>query len=335
MPNSKFQIVSFQRIKAQGFPGKKWVIATLVGIFLVGLFAVYPQTTQAIDCSAVPKGPQACNIRNPGIPSRAPGDPVTFLTSGCGYHNGDLTMPCWHSLAGMVAVLITVTDFILGIVGALALLMFVWGGFQWLMSAGEEERVKAGTTTLRNALIGLLIVFSSWIGVNFIVSTLTGKTGLFGNAANTWYSLNYDHFCYRPLTAEELECQLAKPYQPVAPTPSAPAPSGPACDSPKVLRSGPSSGETCIDVCRRAMADTTVVYPGGHGGDIGTMSTIVESMPAGVRSPEAYCCCGFKKGPQPGESCEPVPGLAGVCGFGLKCNVSTIKCEASASISAP
>lgn len=198
-------------------------ITMIVAVFAAGLYVASPQPTEgAIDCSTVSKGPKFCNIKNPDIPARQPGDPVTFLISGCGYHNGDRSMPCYHSVAGIIAVLIAAANFILGIVGALALLMFVWGGLQWAMSAGEEERVKAGTTTLRNAVIGLLIVFGSWLGVNYIVNTLTDNKGLFKSGANTWFTVNYDTLCYRPLTAEELKCQLTRPYQPVAPAPSAP-----------------------------------------------------------------------------------------------------------------
>lgn len=57
----------------------------------------------------------------------------------------------------------------LGLVGGLTLLMFVWGGFQWLTSAGNEERVKNGSKTMLWAVIGLMLVFTSY----FILSTFT------------------------------------------------------------------------------------------------------------------------------------------------------------------
>jgi uncharacterized membrane protein YidH (DUF202 family) len=57
----------------------------------------------------------------------------------------------------------------LGLIGGLTLLMFVWGGFQWLTSAGNEERVKNGSKTMLWAVIGLVLVFTSY----FILSTFT------------------------------------------------------------------------------------------------------------------------------------------------------------------
>jgi|GEM_PF-5196510 len=189
-----------------------------------------PAEKQALkDLKDSNKWPPACTITNPGVPLRNPGDPITFLVSGCGYHAGNPEIPCYYSVSGMVAVLINVVGFILGIVGALALLMFVWGGFQWLMSGGEEERVKSGTATLRNAVIGLLIVFGSWIAVNFIILTLTSpdqskQVGLFEGPADNWYKVTGGAYCYRALTEKELACELAEPYKPVAPV--APAPLG-------------------------------------------------------------------------------------------------------------
>jgi hypothetical protein len=63
---------------------------------------------------------------------------------------------------------------ILGIVGALALLMFVWGGLLWMTSAGNSEQVKKGRDTLVWAAIGLLIIFASYTLVTTIFKSLTG-----------------------------------------------------------------------------------------------------------------------------------------------------------------
>ncbi len=62
----------------------------------------------------------------------------------------------------------------LSIVGALALLMLVWGGFQWLTSAGNPEKVKSGTQTMVWAIIGVVLVFSSYLLLSTFTSYLTG-----------------------------------------------------------------------------------------------------------------------------------------------------------------
>lgn len=61
----------------------------------------------------------------------------------------------------------------LGIVGAITLLMIVWGGIQWLTSAGNAERVEAGTKTMIWAVVGLFLVFASYIIIQAIISSIT------------------------------------------------------------------------------------------------------------------------------------------------------------------
>lgn len=55
-----------------------------------------------------------------------------------------------------------VIDAALGVVGSLALLMFVFGGITWMTSAGSAEKVKKGRDILVWSVIGLVIVFSAY-----------------------------------------------------------------------------------------------------------------------------------------------------------------------------
>ena len=64
-----------------------------------------------------------------------------------------------------------------GLVGALFLAMFVWGGVLWMTSAGEPEKVKKAKQALMNAIIGMVIVALSYTIINLlfgVAGTLTG-----------------------------------------------------------------------------------------------------------------------------------------------------------------
>lgn len=63
---------------------------------------------------------------------------------------------------------------LVGISGLAAFLMLVWGGFKWLTSAGNPTRIADAKDTLTKALLGLLLVLSSFIIVQFINPELTG-----------------------------------------------------------------------------------------------------------------------------------------------------------------
>ena len=64
----------------------------------------------------------------------------------------------------------------LGMMGAVALLYFIWGGIQWLVSGGNADRVKRGQQIMINTMIALFIAFSSYLLTSFFVNDILGVT---------------------------------------------------------------------------------------------------------------------------------------------------------------
>lgn len=64
----------------------------------------------------------------------------------------------------------------MGATGALALVMFLIGGFQWMTAAGNAERVKKGRDTLMWAVLGLVVIFSSYAILRAVLETLQFST---------------------------------------------------------------------------------------------------------------------------------------------------------------
>lgn len=65
----------------------------------------------------------------------------------------------------------------LGLVGGVSLVMMVWGGFQWLTSAGNPEKVKKGTQTMIWSVIGLIIALASYLLVKTVLGFIAGGKG--------------------------------------------------------------------------------------------------------------------------------------------------------------
>ncbi|NTW22459.1 hypothetical protein HGA34_02845 [Candidatus Falkowbacteria bacterium] len=61
----------------------------------------------------------------------------------------------------------------LGVVGSLALLMFIYGGFTWLTSAGSADKVTKGKNILVWAVIGLVVIFMSYGATKFVLDKIT------------------------------------------------------------------------------------------------------------------------------------------------------------------
>lgn len=65
---------------------------------------------------------------------------------------------------------------ILGVTGAVALLMFVYGGFLWLISAGVPERVKKGKEVMKWAVLGIAVIVGAYMIVRTIITALESGT---------------------------------------------------------------------------------------------------------------------------------------------------------------
>ncbi len=74
-----------------------------------------------------------------------------------------------------------------GIVGTVALVIFMYGGFTWMTAQGQEKKIKQGWDTLTWGALGLTLIFGSYIIVQFLLGILlkptTGSGG--GGAADT------------------------------------------------------------------------------------------------------------------------------------------------------
>jgi hypothetical protein len=75
----------------------------------------------------------------------------------------------------MVGVIGRAAQFLLGIVGSVTLLIFIYGGFVWLTSGGNPDKIKKGKEIVIQTVIGLAIVFGAYAGVHFIMEALGAK----------------------------------------------------------------------------------------------------------------------------------------------------------------
>lgn len=64
----------------------------------------------------------------------------------------------------------------LGIMGSLALFMFIWGGFLWMTAQGASEKITKGKDTIIWAIFGMAIILSSYAILNFVIQSLVDST---------------------------------------------------------------------------------------------------------------------------------------------------------------
>ena len=92
-----------------------------------------------------------------------------------------------YELNDFVRVGINVTQWILGIVGSLALLMFIYGGLMFIISSGNSEKVTKAKEIIIGAVIGLVIVFTSYMIIQFTIDALGIEIKKDGWAVTSWF----------------------------------------------------------------------------------------------------------------------------------------------------
>ncbi len=84
-------------------------------------------------------------------------------------------------LFGDTGVVSRVTSILLFIVGIVAVVMIVVGGFRYIISGGDASQVQAAKNTILYALVGIIIAILAYAIVNFVVGILVpGSSGING-----------------------------------------------------------------------------------------------------------------------------------------------------------
>lgn len=84
--------------------------------------------------------------------------------------NCDPGAACSQGLTDIVAWLYS---FIVGISGLAAFVMIVWGGVQWMTSAGNPTKTSDAKDKIQKALLGLLLILASFLILQVINPDLT------------------------------------------------------------------------------------------------------------------------------------------------------------------
>jgi len=95
-----------------------------------------------------------------------------------------------YELNDFLSIAVNVSKIILGLVGSLTLLMFVYGGLMMIISSGNTEKVTKAKGILLAAVVGLAIVFASYVIIQFVMTSLgvknwSGGTNLITAATST------------------------------------------------------------------------------------------------------------------------------------------------------
>ena len=132
---------------------------TLTGIFaafvfaLVAVFAPVTPTVNAADCGTASEGIQA------GLNCANPGDQVPQ-----------------NLFTGSDSVFTTIVNVLLFLIGAISVIMLIYGGIRYTISGGNSANVTAAKNTILYAIIGLIVAFLAYAIVNWVLGAVLNNT---------------------------------------------------------------------------------------------------------------------------------------------------------------
>lgn len=81
-----------------------------------------------------------------------------------------------RELLGADGVITRATNIVLYVVGAVSVIMLVWGGFRYIISGGDSKKVTDAKNTILYAIIGLIIAIMAYAIVNFVLNAIGVQT---------------------------------------------------------------------------------------------------------------------------------------------------------------
>jgi amino acid transporter len=105
----------------------------------------------------------------------------TANSNNSGSASSEATAPARQDLYNPLGADVTIPDVIgriiraiTGVIGSIALLAFVYGGIRW-MTAYTDAGVEVARNTLKNAFIGLLLIFFAYTLSSLLLSLFSGQ----------------------------------------------------------------------------------------------------------------------------------------------------------------
>jgi hypothetical protein len=130
---------------------KKSIKTAIVGLLAVPTLALSsvlfaPVNVLAVDCSITG------GIQNGAACGQAPGQATTLFGPG--------------------GIFQTITNTALYIIGAVSVLMLIYGGIRYTISMGDAKNVEAAKNTIMYAVIGVVVALLAYAIVNFVLTSL-------------------------------------------------------------------------------------------------------------------------------------------------------------------
>jgi len=105
--------------------------------------------------------------------------------------------------------------FFLGLMGTLFTIYAVYGGFMIMTAAGQEDKIKTGTNAIKYAIIGIVVILSSW-SITKLVSRV-GRANELAEQDCVWVKEKGGFYIIGFTNVEEDDSRFRRKTDPLAP----------------------------------------------------------------------------------------------------------------------
>lgn len=75
-------------------------------------------------------------------------------------------------LVGPDGIFNQITSIALGVIGAVSVIMLIWGGLRYIISGGDSKKITDAKNTILYAIIGLIIAMLSYAIIHFVLNSI-------------------------------------------------------------------------------------------------------------------------------------------------------------------
>lgn len=79
-------------------------------------------------------------------------------------------------LIGADGIFTRITSIALYVIGAISVIMLIWGGLRYILSGGDSKKITDAKNTVLYAIIGLVIAFLAYAIIRFVLNSLGAVT---------------------------------------------------------------------------------------------------------------------------------------------------------------
>lgn len=72
--------------------------------------------------------------------------------------------------------IMNIVNIIMGFLGIVAILIILYGGFQWMTAGGNDDKVASAKHTITAGVVGLVVVIGAYAIASFVVRSLVNAT---------------------------------------------------------------------------------------------------------------------------------------------------------------